>query len=91
MRSTPEVLYGTCLKYTQLGCILEGAGPWLFYTCGKTLVRRMSYRGKLADYEMRVALSYFGPMRVELIQRPAGRMLPEKIFPVDGPPPGRIR
>lgn len=45
-----------------------GVGPWHFYTYGRPLVREMSYRGKPADYEMRVALSYFGPMRVELIQ-----------------------
>ena len=45
-----------------------GIGPWDFYTYGKPLVRRMSYRGKPADYRMRLALSYFGPSRVELIE-----------------------
>ncbi|MGM0675546.1 MAG: VOC family protein [Spirochaetota bacterium] len=45
-----------------------GVGPWSFYTYGKPLVSRMTYRGKPADYEARIALSYFGPMRVELIQ-----------------------
>jgi methylmalonyl-CoA/ethylmalonyl-CoA epimerase len=45
-----------------------GIGPWHFYTYGKPLVKRMTYRGAPADYSMRVALSWFGPMRVELIQ-----------------------
>lgn len=49
-----------------------GIGPWHFYTYGKPLVKRMTYRGQPADYEMRVALSYFGPMRVELIQPTRG-------------------
>lgn len=49
-----------------------GIGPWHFYTYGKPLVQRMSYRGRDADYQMRVALSYFGPMRVELIQPTRG-------------------
>jgi catechol 2,3-dioxygenase-like lactoylglutathione lyase family enzyme len=45
-----------------------GIGPWHFYTYGKPLVSHMTYRGRPADYEARIALSYFGPMRVELIQ-----------------------
>ncbi len=45
-----------------------GIGPWHFYTYGKPLVKKMTYQGKPAEYKMRVALSYFGPMRVELIQ-----------------------
>ena len=45
-----------------------GVGPWHFYTYQKPLVREMSYRGKPADYRMRLALSYFGPTRVELIE-----------------------
>lgn len=45
-----------------------GVGPWHFYTYGPPLVTRASYRGKPSSYRMRVALSYFGPMRVEFIQ-----------------------
>lgn len=45
-----------------------GIGPWHFYTYGKPLVKKMSYRGQPADYRMRVALSYFGPTRIELIE-----------------------
>jgi catechol 2,3-dioxygenase-like lactoylglutathione lyase family enzyme len=45
-----------------------GIGPWHFYTYGPPLVKRMSYYGKPVEYKMRVALSYFGPMRIELIE-----------------------
>jgi catechol 2,3-dioxygenase-like lactoylglutathione lyase family enzyme len=45
-----------------------GIGPWHFYTYGRPFVKQMSYKGEPADYKMRVALSYFGPMRVELIE-----------------------
>jgi hypothetical protein len=51
---------------------LFGIGPWHFYTYGKPLVKKMSYRDKPAEYKMRVALSYFGPMRIELIERVEG-------------------
>jgi methylmalonyl-CoA/ethylmalonyl-CoA epimerase len=43
-------------------------GPWHFYTYQKPLVSQMTYRGRPADYRMRLALSYFGPTRIELIQ-----------------------
>jgi hypothetical protein len=45
-----------------------GIGPWHFYTYGRPLLRQMSYRGEPADYRMRIALSYFGPTRIELIE-----------------------
>jgi methylmalonyl-CoA/ethylmalonyl-CoA epimerase len=47
---------------------LFGIGPWHFYTYGRPLVKKMSYHGHPSEYKMRVALSYFGPTRVELIQ-----------------------
>jgi methylmalonyl-CoA/ethylmalonyl-CoA epimerase len=49
-----------------------GIGPWHFYTYGLPLVKQMSYYGKPVEYKMRVALSYFGPMRIELIQMVEG-------------------
>ena len=49
-----------------------GIGPWHFYTYGKPLVRRMSYRGRPADYRMRIALSWIGPLRIELIEPQGG-------------------
>lgn len=51
---------------------LFGIGPWHFYTYGKPLVPRMTRNGKPAEYTMRVALSYFGPMRIELIEQVGG-------------------
>jgi methylmalonyl-CoA/ethylmalonyl-CoA epimerase len=45
-----------------------GVGPWHIYTYGKPLVKAMTYQGEPADYSMRVALSYLGPTRIELIQ-----------------------
>ena len=45
-----------------------GIGPWHFYTYAKPFVKHMSYHGQPADYRMRVALSYFGPTRIELIE-----------------------
>jgi methylmalonyl-CoA/ethylmalonyl-CoA epimerase len=47
---------------------LTGVGPWHFYTYGAPLVKRMKYRGKPAQYRMRIALSNIGPLRIELIQ-----------------------
>ena len=49
-----------------------GIGPWHFYTYEKPLVKEMTYRGEDKDYSMRIALSYFGPMRIELIEAKEG-------------------
>jgi 4-hydroxyphenylpyruvate dioxygenase-like putative hemolysin len=51
---------------------LFGIGPWHFYTYGKPLVKNMSYRGQCSEYKMRVALSYIGPLRIELIEMVEG-------------------
>lgn len=51
---------------------LFGIGPWHFYTYEKPLVSHMTRHGKPTDYAMRVALSYFGPMRIELIEQKRG-------------------
>ncbi len=45
-----------------------GIGPWDLYTYGKPLVKRMTRHGKPCDYKMKVALSYIGKMRIELIE-----------------------
>ncbi len=47
---------------------LFGIGPWHLYTYGSPLVKRMTYRGEPTEYKMRVALSWLGPLRIELIQ-----------------------
>jgi methylmalonyl-CoA/ethylmalonyl-CoA epimerase len=51
---------------------LFGIGPWHFYTYGKPLVQRMSYHGQPGEYKMRIALSYLGPLRIELIEMVEG-------------------
>jgi catechol 2,3-dioxygenase-like lactoylglutathione lyase family enzyme len=45
-----------------------GIAGWVFHTYGAPLLSSMTYHGRPADYSMRLALSYFGPNRVELIQ-----------------------
>ncbi|MCD6290428.1 MAG: VOC family protein [Anaerolineae bacterium] len=45
-----------------------GIGPWHIYTYGKPLVKRMTYRGRPAEYRMRIALSWIGSLRIELIE-----------------------
>jgi hypothetical protein len=47
---------------------LFGIGDWHFYNYGKPLVKKMTYRGQETEYRMRIALSYLGPMRIELIE-----------------------
>jgi len=59
-----EDLERTVARYWEV----FGVGPWQFYTYEKPLVQEMSYQGEPADYAMRIALSYFGPSRVELIE-----------------------
>ena len=55
-------------KTVENYCKLFGIGPWHFYTYGKPLVKEMSYHGKPNEYKMRVALSYIGDLRIELIE-----------------------
>lgn len=46
----------------------HGIGPWHFYTYEKPLLKKMTYMGKAVEYSMRIALSYIGDLRIELIQ-----------------------
>ena len=57
-------LHDTVEKYYRY----FGIAPWHIYTYGKPLVKRMTIRGKETEYKMKVALSYFGDMRVEIIE-----------------------
>lgn len=47
---------------------LLGIGPWVFYTYGAPLVKKMSYRGRPGNYKMRIALAQIGQLQIELIQ-----------------------
>jgi len=49
-----------------------GIGPWRVYTYGPPLVKSMTYRGKLQDYRMRLALTQIGDLQLELIQPLSG-------------------
>jgi len=51
---------------------LFGIGPWHMYTYGKPLVKEMSYHGEPSEHSMRIALSYLGPLRIELIEVQGG-------------------
>ena len=63
-----------CILVPKLEPVVEayyklfGIGPWQFYTYAKPLLKKMSYMGKPADYSMRIALSYMGSTRIELIE-----------------------
>jgi methylmalonyl-CoA/ethylmalonyl-CoA epimerase len=47
---------------------LFGVGPWHFYTYQVPFVAKMTRRGKQDRHGMRIALSYMGPSRIEIIQ-----------------------
>lgn len=49
-----------------------GIGPWHFYTYQRPLLNMIRYYGKDVDHAFRVALSYFGPTRIELIEVKSG-------------------
>jgi methylmalonyl-CoA/ethylmalonyl-CoA epimerase len=52
---------------------LFGIGPWHFYTYEAPLLKRMTYMGEPIKYSIRIALSYVGALRIELIQHRSGR------------------
>lgn len=45
-----------------------GIGPWHFYTYKRPLLSMNRYYSKDVDNSIRIALSYFGPTRIELIE-----------------------
>ena len=52
-----------------------GIGPWHFYTYKRPLLSISRYYGKDVDNSLRIALSYFGPTRIELIEVKEGPTL----------------
>ena len=52
-----------------------GIGPWHFYTYKRPLLSMSRYYGKDVDNALRIALSYFGPTRIELIEVKEGPSL----------------
>jgi catechol 2,3-dioxygenase-like lactoylglutathione lyase family enzyme len=49
-----------------------GIGDWKIYTYGPPLLSYMARNGKPVSYKARIALSYFGESRIELIQNLEG-------------------
>jgi catechol 2,3-dioxygenase-like lactoylglutathione lyase family enzyme len=49
-----------------------GIGPWHFYTYRRPLLSLSRYHGRDVDNAIRIALSYFGPTRIELIEIQSG-------------------
>ena len=49
-----------------------GIGPWHFYTYQRPLLKLIRYYGKDVDHSFRIALSYLGPTRIELIEVKSG-------------------
>ncbi|MFA6844941.1 MAG: VOC family protein [Sphaerochaetaceae bacterium] len=45
-----------------------GIQNWKIYTYGAPLLKFMHYQGETTNYKMRIALSYFGDTRIEIIQ-----------------------
>jgi catechol 2,3-dioxygenase-like lactoylglutathione lyase family enzyme len=54
-----------------------GIGPWHFYTYKRPLLAMSRYYGKDVDNAIRIALSYFGPTRIELIEIKSGETIQE--------------
>ena len=52
-----------------------GIGPWHFYTYKRPLLSMSRYYGKDVNNALRIALSYFGPTRIELIEVKEGPSL----------------
>ena len=61
-----------------------GIGPWHFYTYKRPLLGMSRYHGKDVDNALRIALSYFGPTRIELIEVKNGPSLQEDFIKVHG-------
>jgi 4-hydroxyphenylpyruvate dioxygenase-like putative hemolysin len=61
-----------------------GIGDWHFYTYEKPFVKKMSYHGQDSDHSFRVALGYFGSMRVELIEVQEGKTIYQEFIDQHG-------
>ena len=59
-------------------------GPWHFYTYKRPLLGMSRYYGKDVDNALRIALSYFGPTRIELIEVKKGPSLQEDFIKEHG-------
>jgi len=61
-----------------------GVGPWHFYTYKRPLLAMSRYQGADVDNALRIALSHFGPTRIELIEVQTGPSLQEDFIQEHG-------
>ena len=61
-----------------------GIGPWHFYTYKRPLLSMSRYHEKDVDNALRIALSYFGPTRIELIEVKEGPTLQDDFIEEHG-------
>lgn len=61
-----------------------GIGPWHFYTYKRPLLGMSRYHGRDVANALRIALSYFGPTRIELIEAITGPSLQEDFIKEHG-------
>ncbi|MCJ7734926.1 MAG: VOC family protein [Anaerolineales bacterium] len=59
-------------------------GPWHFYTYKRPLLSMSRYYGKDVDNALRIALSYFGPTRIELIEVKEGDSIQKDFIKAHG-------
>lgn len=75
-----EDLDKTVERYWQV----FGMGPWHFYTYQRPLLGMSRYQGQDVDNSLRIALGYFGPTRIELIEVKRGPSLQEDFIQAHG-------
>jgi hypothetical protein len=54
---------------------LFGIGPWRIYTYARPFVKSMTYRGKPAEYKLRLAFSQIGSLQIELMEQVEGETI----------------
>lgn len=69
---------------TMEGMVRAGIGPWQVHTFSPDTVRDMTYRGKPADYSMRLGLANSGSMQWEIVQPLTGPNIYEEFLEAHG-------
>jgi methylmalonyl-CoA/ethylmalonyl-CoA epimerase len=69
---------------TMEGLVRAGIGPWRVYTFDPTTVADMTYRGKPAEYSMRLGLADSGTMNWEIVQPLKGPNIYEEFLEAHG-------
>lgn len=64
---------------------LFGIGPWRMWTYGSHMMKELTYRGRPADYRMKIALAKIGPLVYEVIEPVAGETIYADFLAAHGP------